>query len=945
MSVRFQHYEVPQRPDGSPWELGRGAMGVTYKAFDTNLRSPAALKVINPQLLQDERARQRFLREARAAAQLRHPNVATIYHLGHEGVENYFYAMELIEGETFEELIVREGPLAPALALELTLQVTRALIAAHSVGLIHRDIKPSNLMITRHHGEILVKVIDFGLAKAVEKELEPVEGSALGNALTRTSSGGFLGTPYYASPEQLEGLPLDTRSDIYSLGVTLWFLLSGKPPFHATSMARVISEHLGKPPPFEVLPPLPDKLPKLLRRMLEKEAHLRQQTPMELRDEILACLRGLPSAEAAAEDLASTLPIPAEEQPASPAFDGSQTDLATTCEVGTLAVGTVLDGGLRLEQRLGTNTFVAVDPASGQDVLVRIIPRSLIHGLKPRLAGWQRAARRDPALLYPDTMGVAPDGSGYVVLEGVNSGSLLDVMREQGALSLGESLDLLEPLAKAHQALLAEGWEGVHLDPAHIRMPEVPADGSPPGPPRVLPGDLFEAVEREVDETVLSESASAGVPSLVSGADSRSFGRLLCELLGGPTRNWLEPNAARYTPLSSLNEAGNLALRRCLCAPKDEGGGYVDPLEFVADLRKSVAGTAQAHAPKRLLGSGTSYSGVTPLPKAGPSSAPAEAEDESPTPTRSQLPLFLGLGAAAALAVGAFFFLRGGPADDGGPGAAKRRPTPTAKVETTPLVTGQPWTNSLGMKFVPSDNNTAHAGIWPVRLRDFAAFVEATKYDAIGGMFAVNDLGTRGPNARRSWREPGFEQTPEHPVVGVNATDAEAFCAWLTKKEREAGLLPVGRRYRLPTDAEWNALVGYTESASTEATPEQRGKSAPATFTWGTAWPPPADVANLAGSEAKLAPDNTLVGYRDRFERTSPVGSYKASASGLYDLTGNVWQWCSDRYNAEANWRVVRGGSWLTADPQLLRVGARNGLSPNFRHDDVGFRCVIATDP
>ncbi|MBS0660838.1 MAG: SUMF1/EgtB/PvdO family nonheme iron enzyme [Verrucomicrobia bacterium] len=938
MSVRFQHYEVPQRPDGTPWELGRGAMGVTYKAFDTNLRSPAALKVINPQFLQDERARQRFLREARAAAQLRHPNVATIYHLGHEGVENYFYAMELIEGETFEQLIVREGPLAPALALELTLQVTRALIAAHAVGLIHRDIKPSNLMIMRHHGEILVKVIDFGLAKAVEKELEPVDGSALGNALTRTSGGGFLGTPYYASPEQLEGLPVDTRSDIYSLGVTLWFLLSGKPPFHATSMARVISEHLGKPPPFEVLPPLPEKVTKLLRRMLHKEAHERQQTPVELRDEILACLRALPSADEAAEDLASTLPMPAEEKPASPEFDGSQTDLATTCEVGTLAVGTVLGGGLRLDQRLGTNTFVAADPA-GQDWIVRLIPRNLIEGLRPRLAGWQAAARKDPALLYPQSMGVAPDGSGYVVLEGVNGGTLLDVMREQGALSLGEALDVLEPLAAAHTALRAEGWEGVHLDPAHIRMPEPTPEGTPGGPPRVLPADLFEAVEHDVDETVLSESAAAGVPSLVSGADPRSFGRLLCELLGGPTRNWLEPNASRYTPLSSLNESGNVALRRCLCAPKDEGGGYLNPSDFVTDLRKSVVGTALAHAPKRALGSGTSFSGA--LPK----SEPAVGAGEDAPAGSSRFPLLGLAAAAAAILLALFFWPRGGPEKNATGSAARQRPTVAPKLEAMPLVVGQPWTNSLGMKFVPSENGTAHAAIWPVRLRDFTAFFEATKYDAIGGMFAVNDLGTRGPNARRSWKDPGFEQTPEHPVVGVNATDAEAFCAWLTKKEREAGLLPVGRRYRLPTDAEWNAFVGYTETAAADATPEQRGKSAPNTFSWGTAWPPPPDVANLAGSEAKLPPDSTLVGYRDRFERTAPVGSFQPSASGLYDLTGNVWQWSSDRYNAESNWRVLRGGSWLTSDAQLLRIGARHGLSPSFRHDDVGFRCVIATDP
>ena len=125
----FDHYEVLTREDGSPFELGRGAMGITYKAFDTSLRVNVALKVINAAYLQSEIARQRFVREARAAAQLRHPNVASVFHLGMSG-DAYFYAMEFVDGETVESLIKRGGPVDPALALRITLQVTRALGAA-----------------------------------------------------------------------------------------------------------------------------------------------------------------------------------------------------------------------------------------------------------------------------------------------------------------------------------------------------------------------------------------------------------------------------------------------------------------------------------------------------------------------------------------------------------------------------------------------------------------------------------------------------------------------------------------------------------------------------------------------------------------------------------------------------------------------------------------------
>ena len=180
-------------------------MGITYKAFDTNLRCFVALKVINAAFLGSDVARQRFLREARAAAALRHPNVAAVFHLGEEGPD-CFYAMEYVDGETVEAMMKREGAVAAPLALEIVLQVARALGAAHKHGLVHRDIKPSNLMIVREDGEFTVKVIDFGLAKST--------GAGEGEEAATLTMGGFLGTPHFASPEQLDERDLDVRSDI-----------------------------------------------------------------------------------------------------------------------------------------------------------------------------------------------------------------------------------------------------------------------------------------------------------------------------------------------------------------------------------------------------------------------------------------------------------------------------------------------------------------------------------------------------------------------------------------------------------------------------------------------------------------------------------------------------------------------------------------------------------
>jgi serine/threonine protein kinase len=166
---RFEHYELLKGEDGKPVELGRGAMGVTYKAFDIDLHRPATLKVISERYLGDESARLRFLREARAAASVRHPNVASVFHLGKTG-GNYFYAMEFVEGETLANLIRRSGQVEVKPALEIVTEVAAGLEAVHKQKLVHRDIKPSNIMVSLDdEGAVTVKIIDLGLAKAVNE--------------------------------------------------------------------------------------------------------------------------------------------------------------------------------------------------------------------------------------------------------------------------------------------------------------------------------------------------------------------------------------------------------------------------------------------------------------------------------------------------------------------------------------------------------------------------------------------------------------------------------------------------------------------------------------------------------------------------------------------------------------------------------------------------------
>jgi serine/threonine protein kinase len=269
---RFEHYELVTGEDGKPVELGRGAMGVTYKAVHVDLRCPVTLKVISERYLGDESARLRFLREARAAASVRHPNVASVFHLARTG-QNYFYAMEFVEGETLENLIKRSGRLEVKLALEIAAQVAAGLAAVHKQKLVHRDIKPSNIMVSVEEGStVTAKIIDLGLAKPAPDA--PAEAAI-------STPGAFAGTPEFASPEQFAGVGVDIRSDLYSLGVVLWEMLTGHAVFRG-SPAEVMYQHQHAPLPVEQLEDVPEPVVVLLEVLLEKDPARRFQNPTEL---------------------------------------------------------------------------------------------------------------------------------------------------------------------------------------------------------------------------------------------------------------------------------------------------------------------------------------------------------------------------------------------------------------------------------------------------------------------------------------------------------------------------------------------------------------------------------------------------------------------------------------------------------------------------------------
>jgi serine/threonine protein kinase/Tfp pilus assembly protein PilF len=293
--ARFGIYEIDCHADGSLCELGRGAMGVTYRATDTSLQRKVALKIIKTDIAERSAdARERFVREARAAAAFRHEHIATVYQFGMRlETGQYFYAMELIEGETLDERVHRAGPLNARTTIGIAEQVASALTAAEKHGLVHRDLKPANLMLVnaddatamgndqarskrsrirafRKSGIPVVKIIDFGLAKAFQMGTDP-------KSLTHDR---FVGTPAFASPEQFEHSTLDVRSDIYSLGETLWFALTGKTPFAGRTLPEIHRAQKSNALPVEQLKAahVPHRLKSLLESMLAFEPASRPGT-------------------------------------------------------------------------------------------------------------------------------------------------------------------------------------------------------------------------------------------------------------------------------------------------------------------------------------------------------------------------------------------------------------------------------------------------------------------------------------------------------------------------------------------------------------------------------------------------------------------------------------------------------------------------------------------
>jgi len=280
--------------------IARGGMAQVYLARDQLLDRQVAIKVLFPEFARDPSVVERFRREAQAAANLSHPNIVGIYDWGQER-GTYFIVMEFIEGRSLRDLIHADGPLPPAQAAEIGAEIAEALAFAHRSGVVHRDIKPGNVLLTETGR---VKVTDFGIARATQADTK--------EALTQT--GAVMGTATYFSPEQAQGLPVDGRSDVYSLGVVLYEMLSGEPPFSGDTPVAVAYKHVREEPPMlsEQMPTVPHDLERIVLSAMSKDLDTRYQSADDLRDDLVRFGRG--KSPSAAPVTAQVMDLPTGEE-------------------------------------------------------------------------------------------------------------------------------------------------------------------------------------------------------------------------------------------------------------------------------------------------------------------------------------------------------------------------------------------------------------------------------------------------------------------------------------------------------------------------------------------------------------------------------------------------------------------------------------------------------
>jgi len=592
----------------------------------------------------------------------------------------------------------------------------------------------------------------------------------------------------------------------------------------------------------------------------------------------------------------------------------------------------------RIERLIGHGgmgaVYKGVQPALDRPVAIKLLPAELV-AKDDFFTRFEREAKvlarlQHSGIVTVYDFGLTTDGHPYIVMEFVDGTDLARLIG-MGSLTTAQALELTIQICEALN--YAHGQGVIHRDikPANILVTK-------DGRAKVADFGLARPMDEEAEGRLTRSNMIMGTPAYMAPeqymglsdqrADIFALGVLLYEMLTGKRpEGAFDPPSVKVRLDVRLDQVVLKAMRQ---EPERR-------YQLASEMGAEVDHIRKTPLPKERVGG-------KPVPQRGKGKKAAKIP-----PLGIAAAIFFPLIAIGGLM--AWIELDDKPAkSEKVPGTAPADPLDvhaTAKAATKAIVlttTAPPFSatkdkafeNSLGMKFVPvpitggpTDGQRVLFSVWDTRVQDYEVFAKATY---------------------RTLEKPDFEQGATHPVVNVSWYDAQAFCTWLTERDREAGNLPASYNYRLPSDHEWSCAVGIGEREDAAKTPEEKDAKVDNVFPWGSQWAPPPGGGNYAGEELKPAQasgkytfiKDVISGYNDGFVSASPVGSFAANRFGLFDMGGNVWQWCEDSWNTE---RVLRGGCWNNWQHGYLLSSGRIHSTPALHNDYDGFRCVLVSDP
>jgi serine/threonine protein kinase len=597
--------------------------------------------------------------------------------------------------------------------------------------------------------------------------------------------------------------------------------------------------------------------------------------------------------------------------------------------------------------------YLTHDTALGIDVAVKRVPESVVNDAEV-IKHLRQEVLRGMALAHPGIVRIHnferdETGAG-IVMEYVDGHSLADLKQQQpgSCFDPGEILPLPEQIC----ATLDYAHREAHIVHRDLKPQNIMITGS--GKPKIadfgLAALVTESMTRHSMEGKICGTLGYMSPQQAQGMkptpldDIYALGATIYDLVTS------KPPFFRGSPATVHAQVINVVAQSMSERRMDLG---VSSKSTIPLGWESTVAACLAKNPNDRPASGRevfdllnrSSRALTPLETSDQSSCPSLAEIPPPARSDYRSSLVSWLLAAIAIIGGVSHFLRDTRVEESSSIRKVRltpRPKPSlAKFETPlpgasakplpvnadtrqwlPASIESPYVNSLKMKFVPVPGTyQTLISIWETRVKDYREFARSTQ---------------------RGVQVPSFSQTDDHPAVMITWDDAQAFCDWLTGREQSFRQLPAHSRYRLPTDREWSLAVGIGETESFEAGPNEKNTAIPDVYPWGTAWPPPGGAGNLATVASRYYQNRPVIAdYSDGFTYTAPVGIYQPNINGIYDLSGNVLEWCEDWYDHEQQFRVMRGGSYESATPGTLWSSARYRCLPDELKEDRGFRIVI----